>query len=846
MAPEAADIRSSRPPHRWPIYQPMVLVVLAVVLGIFLDRFFTLNWRWMLAGAWTNLVGWLVLSRLRPWLGRRPLSGRRVELIGSSLLLIGLLCVSAFWHHGRWNWFGVHEIGRFASPEASPCCVDAVVVSEPRWSAGNNDNPGDLEVDVRTRLTVRVLRIRDGANWRTATGRTDLIIHAATRQVRSGDKVRVFGRLVASTSPSNPGQFDFQQFYRARSKLAFIHVYQPESVRVLARAGGWLDGRLLSYLRNRLNEFAWQYVSEDEAALASAILLGNREQLSKSRRDLFLQTGTVHLLAISGLHVGILAGSFFMLFRLGLASRRTCLLATILFVVFYAWLVEFRPPVSRAAILIILFCLGRILGESHFSFNLLAIAGLIVLLINPSDLFGIGPQLSFLAVATLTFGRDWIFWPPSRDPIKRLIASTRPWHVRAFHWSGRQLRTAILVSGLIWIVALPLVAFQFHLVAPISLVVNPLLLLPIAWGLYGGLGVLVFGWFLSPMARFSGWFCERNLALIEWTIMGAQAIPGSHFWTAGPPAISMGLFYIGVFLFVIYPPTRLSGRWIAALAATWVLTCWIIPQKVLESRLTERLVCTFVDVGHGSGVLIQLPSGETVLYDCGSFGNASYGARSISGVLWSEHVEHLDAVILSHADVDHFNALPELMEKFSIGQVFVSQPMWASSSPAVTQLFLLLKQKRIPVSIVSAGDALFDEQAVSIRTLAPSREGTGGNDNSNSVVLLLEYMGARVLLPGDLERSGLAGLMQELPLDCAIVMAPHHGSKNSQPEEFMQWCTPEFVVISGGSQRVSDQTANAFLASGRKIARTDRDGAIRCQIDEQGIQMKTWRHSPWD
>ena len=112
-------------------------------------------------------------------------------------------------------------------------------------------------------------------------------------------------------------------------------------------------------------------------------------------------------------------------------------------------------------------------------------------------------------------------------------------------------------------------------------------------------------------------------------------------------------------------------------------------------------------------------------------------------------------------------------------------------------------------------------------------------------MLLLEYAGIRILLPGDLEQNGMSSLMEKSPINCDIVMAPHHGSKNSHPEEFMQWSNPEFVVISGGRQRVTNEMAKPFSTRGGAVARTDRDGAVRFEVGKQGIEMKCWKREPW-
>ena len=244
-------------------------------------------------------------------------------------------------------------------------------------------------------------------------------------------------------------------------------------------------------------------------------------------------------------------------------------------------------------------------------------------------------------------------------------------------------------------------------------------------------------------------------------------------------------------------------------------------------------------------MLAQLPNGQNLLYDAGSFGSASYGFRNVAGVLWHERIEHLDAVVLSHADIDDFNALPELSHRFSIGVVLVSPQLLLNESPAIQNILTQLRLANIPIRMIVEGDRLMAGSHVEITVLSPPSIGTGGNDNSNSIVLLLDRGGRRVLLPGDLEMWGLQRLLGKPPVDCNLMMAAHHGSVNSHPDEFVRWATPESIVISGGSQRIQQAVVQSLEQEKRTVYRTDQDGAIRYIADENEEKILCWDGYQW-
>lgn len=808
-----------------PVQHPALWLAGAVCIGIAFDRWIDSSIITYVVTAFIAVVVFWGLPHRRP-----PQSIRLL----AALIFIGML--GASWHHAYWNFYPMNEISRWASEHSQPVCVQATLLTEPRSIAVD---PADDHLNrprdqaTRNRMLIQCLWIRDGQRWLPAAGQLQLTAPQGNIEIHAGDEVKIWGRLRKISSPSNPGAFDFREYYRRNRVLSSLYCSHAQAIEVIkrSRSGAWL-----ARLRTRLNELAWRYLAPRQASLASAILLGNRAQLEPARRETFLHTGTVHLLAISGLHVGILACCFFALFRCGWLSRNVCLFLTIGFVLFYAWLVEFRPPVVRASILIVLFCIARMAGRSGLSYNVLALAGVVVLAINPSDLFSLGTQLSFLAVASIGFGNQWIFHRQT-DPLKQLIETTRPWPVRTCYAVGQNLRAAFVVSGLIWLISIPLVAVSFHVLAPVGLIVNPLILLPIAVALYAGITIFAFGDIAAWIANAAAIACTISLNFIESFVGWASGLTFSHFWTAGPPAISVVVFYLGWIVFGLYPPTRVSVRRLLILAIAWLIFGWILPVFVTHlyrTQIQRSLVTTFIDVGHGTAVLLELPNGKVMMYDCGSTISARFATGAVSDVLWHKGIGTIDTIVVSHADIDHFNAIPELTERFSIGTVYLSPMMNQHPSPSVTELKQALHNAKVEIKEITQGKEITIDSAVSINVLGPKRDSIHVNDNSASIVLGIGYQGRRILLPGDLEKEGLERLLATPPSHFDLIMAAHHGSSHSAPDRFCQWATPDAFAVSCGSGKLSPATVNAIENHQCKLLSTESDGALEFEIRRDG------------
>jgi competence protein ComEC len=808
-----------------PRYHPLVIVLMAACAGILVDSYWPQSLAVWFATALISLFGWFLLTR----------SGR--PRAAAVLILPAVLSVAAARHHCQWNLFGERDLGNYATARSQPIALEAVVSNAPRPLPPPKSSPMQFKpADPSYRFEISATAIRDAEEWLPVSGRAIVYVQGDAPKIETGDRIRIFGEFSSPPVAKNPGQFDRAAYLRSHRIRTQIQT-QVNSITIVQSGSRWNLSRWLDSTRTGGSKLFQQYLDQRQAELAAAVFLGEREFVDYDRNEAFMATGTIHILSISGLHVGILAGAMLWIARWIPIPRIWSLAFVALVTGLYALMVDIEPPVVRSTILVLITCLSLCLKRPALSFNSLAAAALVVLAINPNDLFSVGAQLSFLCVATIM----WVWhhnlsMKKDRDKLDKMAAeemnlfSRFLWRTRHYFWE------LILVGAVIWIVTQPLVAARFHLLSPIALVLNAFVWIPMSLGLLSGFLFLFIATVLPPLAGLVAYFCNINLWLLEKMVELAAALPGSHFWVSGPENWWLIVFYAALTVWAAFPAFRLKARWSLLLLAGWTALGFIVSYAPHDSN---RLRCTFLSVGHGSAVVLELPSGRTILYDAGQLGSPTRAANTIVGLLWSRGISRLDAVVLSHPDVDHYNALPDLLEKCSIGEVYVSPVMFKKWSTAIKALKSSLESAGVPVHEIRSGDKIEGGENCRIEVLHP-QDVIPDNDNANSVVLVVESFSRRIILPGDLESPGLDNLLAEQPIQCDVLLAPHHGSRLSNSPELAAWCHPAWVIFSGDGRWSIPEIDATYQATGSQTLHTFLTGAVTVTFDKNATKVETF------
>ncbi len=813
---------------------PVVPVALAVIFGILIDRLIPLS-----SSCFGLMVTWAVvlMTVISFQLWRRTVS--------TVLLLVGCLCLGATWHHERWNCRSENDLSAWASERGRVVRLRAKVLQFPVVHLVPDAAKTPWRASERTVTVVECRNLVSGvAESQSVSGFARLSMDGRNERLAIGDLIEMTCQVIRPDVSSNPGGFNVRDSLQSQGIHSVLSVQFEAAVQIIGRERTFWDwfAVVRSHARRRAEKLIATRLSHRTAPVAQSLLLGSRVDLDPDVRRAFAESGTLHVLAISGMNVGLLWGWLWMVCRSFRFSGRASLIAVLCLLPSYAILTDANPPVVRATIVAVVMALGQLLGRSSLGWNSLAIAALCVLAWNPSDLFNSGAQLSFLAVFSILMSMRFLDSMRGNIVDHDVSLDAGPiWRIcRA--WLQRNVLECYFVGLAIWLVTSPLIASDFHLVSPMGLLLNvilsPLIGLMFWLGysflLLGLLSPPVFGWMGVPFDWTLGWFLS--------TVEISSKLALGHVYIASPPTWWLVGFYLVTTAFTVLDYYR--GRLFWSIRS---MLFWIVLGLGLSwgSPAASDLTCTFLSVGHGLSVLIKCPNGSTLLYDAGSMAGGHYVARTIEEALWASGSSRLDAIVVSHADSDHCNAIPKLIDVLPSAALFVHSSFLDWTQQPVADTLNKADVLGIDIRLLAAGQSLELDPRVSIRVLHPTPSFRSKRDNPNSIVLCIEYATRCILLTGDLEYEGLECLVQTPPIEIDVMLAPHHGSLNANTHDLVRWASPEWVIASSSDPDVSQRLA-AIYGRETQVLSTSSQGAIRCRISPNGgLTVESFRSVRW-
>jgi len=715
---------------------------------------------------------------------------------------------------------------------------------------GTLDRAVDARGD-RQYVYLRLHRLEGAQRAQSVTGLVRLNVHTTALPFLPGDVVRVTRlRLHQVHGSHNPGGFDFERFMRWQGIYAIGGVSNPERLSLQQRPEGFRLDRTLAQWRQRLRAGVRALLPAPYDAVFLAMVLGQRGDLTPEVQQSFRASGTTHLLVVSGLNVSCIAIGVLWVWRTLLRLVRSWLprawlpgwrptpLAALLSippVLLYCGLVGWEVPATRAALMVGSYLLALMLQRSREPLHALVLAAALILLLEPTAARDIAFQLSFVAVAS-------IFIVSSST-----AALANPGS--ALHRWGQYLWLYVLVNSAAYFGTLPIIASAFHTVQTFALLAN-LPLVPLAGVLtqagVAALGVLVLWPALAP------WVFAPFAPLLTWAVTLVETVaawPAAQLYIASP-SIAMVLGYYGLLGSVLGWPRwrwRLPG---AGLCAMLVLVS--VGWQYLATR-TPQLRVTFLDVGAGDAIFVQVPGKHQLLIDGGGTydGRFDTGMRLVAPFLWQHYVRRFDLVALTHMHPNHARGL------VSILRLFPAQHLLTNGSPATSEYvrdLLTAGQRRgTRQHTAQEGPRQWQWERLQVTVLAPPDTSTEQhtawtprNENDRSLVLRLQYGTVRLLLTGDIEQATERWLLaQGVDVRADILQVPHHGSKTSTSLAFVQQVQPRLGIISTGADNPYGhphaQVLHVLAQQGIEVWRTDEHGAITITSDGTGYQIRAMR-----
>lgn len=690
----------------------------------------------------------------------------------------------------------------------------------------------------RTYLFLRVEKIRYLNKEEKAEGNLRVTVlhpgqYPSPLRLKVGDKVKVSAQVLPVRDFRNFGEPRLANLRKNQNVHNHAVTKSPLLVELQESSAPFSVFRVTSSLRQKLTQkiedhfsSADRTVLSQEGAVVEALLLGERGRMEEATTLALQKSGLFHLIAISGAHIAIISYLLFGILKLFGTPKRPSYAVLIVLLLFYALLVEGRASVFRAAIMSLVFLVGKLLWKNSRLLNTISFSAFILLIANPFYLFDMGFELTFAATLSII-----LFFPAVQKYLPRLPL---------------KISDLFALSLTAQLGVLPFLASSFNRVSISSLLLN-LAAIPLT-GVIMGLGFVFLGlsFVNSLLAQGMARALEFLVRVFLWIAHLFDPVAFFSYRIPTPPLpIILGYF---IFLLLFLLRTKFKGQKLLTVTF-FALFLVLLVTYPFPAQSSRSLRLTFLDVGQGDCILVEFPGRKKMLVDGGGVPDDSFdiGENVVSPFLWSKGIKKIDYLVLTHAHPDHMNGLKAVARNFKVGR------FWEAFSPPQSPAYEELKNSLGPAVLKERIFRGFDYQAgdVKMRVLHPEEEKPFVHEavNEKSIVLRLSSGETSFLLASDIGLGAESEMIEKnLLLQSQILKSPHHGSKSSSSELFLDKVQPQIVVVTVGRGNLygvpNQEVLDRYKKLRARILRTDEEGAVEIAIDGKDILTRTAREEP--